>query len=150
MAQTKIQLEFPYSNDWLYGYVNTNSDGRETLTLYNSDNDRSSTQYARYLLAVYLKRYLTADEHVDHIDGDKNNNNLNNLQILSLHENNVKTHKKPDIQLVCPICRKPFTRTHTQLRGKKHLIDTNTLCCSRSCGSAQGHKTKLNNRKDNS
>ena len=145
MVQTKIQLEFPYSNDWLHGYVNVNSDGRRTLTLYNSHNSRSSTQYARYLMAVYLKRYLKPEEHIDHIDNDKTNDSLSNLQILSLHENNIKTHKKPDIRLVCPICKNVFTRSCTQLRGKKHLINTNTLCCSRSCGAKQGNNTKLNN-----
>ena len=145
MAQTKIQLEFPYSDDWLHGYININSDGRRTLTLYNSDDNRSSTQYARYLMAVYLKRYLRPEEHIDHIDNDKTNDNLNNLQILSLHENNIKTHKKPDICLVCPVCKKPFTRSCTQLRGKKHLINTGILCCSRSCGAKQGYTTRLNN-----
>lgn len=145
MAQTKIQLQLPYASDWIHGYINVNSDGRRTVTLYNCSTDRSSTQYARYLMAVHLNRYLTAEEHVDHIDNDKTNDNLDNLQILSLKENNQKTFKQPDVNLVCPACKKPFTRTLTQLRGKKHLIESNSICCSRSCGGKFSHITKHNN-----
>ena len=143
MANTKITLEYPYKEDWKSGYVNINPDGRATLALYNSHNNRSSTQYARYLLAVHLKRYLNEDEHVDHIDGDKTNDDIDNLQILTLAENNRKTHKKPDVELVCPMCKKHFTRTRTQLTGKckQEKVKNGTLCCSRSCGSKYFHKT---------
>ena len=58
LSSTKIDLEYPYNTKWKYGYLNINSEGRRTLTLYNSPSDRSSTQYARYLLAVSLGSFL--------------------------------------------------------------------------------------------
>ena len=79
---TKIDLLPPYSEDWKSGYLNINSEGRRTLALYNSPSDRSSTQYARYILAVSLGRYLTDNEEADHIDGDKTNDDIKNIQIL--------------------------------------------------------------------
>ena len=136
MGKTLIKLEYPYSARWEKGYLNVNSEGRKTLTLYNSHSDRSSTQYARYLMAVYIGRFLTKDEHVDHIDGDKTNDNLENLQILSPTENNRKTHCKPPIVCCCPVCKRIFTSTKRQLWGKSPT----TKCCSRSCASKKKYK----------
>ena len=83
---TLIDLEYPYNEIWKKGYLNTNKENRKTLTLYNSHGDRSSTQYARYLLAVSLGRFLTEQEHVDHIDNDKTNDSLENLRVVSIKE----------------------------------------------------------------
>ena len=88
--KTLIILSEPYSLDWSKGYLNTNTEGRRTLTLYNNNANRSSTQYARYLLSVKLGRYLTKDEEVDHIDGDKTNDSISNLQILGKKQNRQK------------------------------------------------------------
>ena len=70
--------------------MNINSEGRKTLSLYNSHEDRSSTQYARYLISVHIGRFLEPSEHVDHIDNDKKNDDMSNLQVLTLAENNIK------------------------------------------------------------
>lgn len=130
----KITLEYPYNEKWKSGYIQINPEGRKTLILFNNSKDRTSTQYARYLLAVKLGRFLTEDETVDHINGNKQDDSLENLQILSRKDNISKTCKKPDIELVCPICGKHFTRTATQLRGKKQKALEGKLCCSRKCG----------------
>lgn len=78
----KIDLQPPYSEDWRMGYLVTNPEGRRTVILYNSKESRSSTQYARYLCAVKLGRYLSESETVDHIDGDKTNDSIENLQVI--------------------------------------------------------------------
>ena len=140
----KIELKYPYNKVWKYGYVSINGEGRETLTLYNSNNDRSVTQYARYLLAVKLGRFLTEDETVDHIDGDKTNNSIDNLQILSIVDNIRKSQKKPDFICICPVCKKVFRRSHNHpsVRGKekKLKIERGELCCSRKCGGIFSHR----------
>ena len=140
---TKIKLEPPYDK-WKYGYLNINSNGRRTLTLYNSHKDRTSTQYARYLMAVSLGRFLSAIEHVDHKDEDKTNDDIENLQILSLRENNIKTHKMPNENFICPICEKTFTKTRTQLNKNIKWRDgrRSEITCSRKCGALFGHKNK--------
>lgn len=140
MSKTKIELEHPYNTKWRWGYLNINSEGRETLVLYLDSKNKTSTQYARYLLAVSLGRFLTDDEQVDHIDDDKTNNDLSNLQILSPKENQWKSNKLPNVSLKCPVCKKNFYRTRTQLRGKLDRIQGNDICCSRSCG----RKSKIN------
>lgn len=138
----KIDLEFPYSEIWKSGYVVTNKENRKTLLLVNDKKDRSSTQYARYLLAVKLKRFLTSDETVDHVNDDKTDDSLENLQILTRKDNLVKANKYPDVKLICPICKDTFYRTLTQLRGKKERIENNMVACSRSCGGKLSHITK--------
>ena len=141
MSKTRIELERPYSVDWKYGYLVTNPQNRKTVILYNNHKDRSSTQYARYLMAVKLGRYLAKNETVDHIDEDKTNDSLTNLQILSMRDNLVKANKKPNFQLVCPICKKSFEKTHTQMRGKKDRAANNMIACSRKCGGKLSHIT---------
>ena len=94
MANAEIKLEYPYSEIWKKGYIVVNPEGRRTLILFNSSDDRTSTQYARYLLAVKLGRFLNDDEQVDHKDNDKTNDALGNLQILSKQENIAKSNKR--------------------------------------------------------
>lgn len=132
---TKIDLEYPYNQDWERGYLNVNSEGRATLTLYNSQEDRSSTQYARYLLAVKLNRYLTSDEEVDHIDDDKFNNCISNLQLLSSKENRDKMNHRRGVSMVeylCPVCEKVFS---IKKRNSPLIVKyKKSATCSRTCG----------------
>ena len=141
---TKIQLEYPYNERWKSGYVVTNKENRRTLILVNSEQDRSSTQYARYLIAVKIGRFLSNEETVDHIDNDKTNDNIENLQILSIAENCRKSSKLPDVKLICPICGKVFYKTQSQLRGKKDRAKEGNIACSRTCGGKLSHVTKDN------
>lgn len=128
-----MELEYPYNERWSKGYIVTNKENRKTLILYNSPKDRSSTQYARYLMAIKLGRFLMNGETVDHIDGDKTNDSIDNLQLLSRAENIRKSCKKPDIILKCPVCGKMFTRTRSQLRGRLDRAFKNDVCCSIEC-----------------
>jgi len=135
----KIKLEYPYSEHWKIGYLVTNKENRKTLLLYNSHTDRSSTQYARYLLAVNIGRYLLNDECVDHIDNDKTNDDIKNLQILTVSENNKKQGKIIGhlmVELKCPNCGKLFNRYKNQV----HSIKSGKLSfCSRKCGYILNH-----------
>lgn len=142
---TKFELEYPYNERWKAGYLVTNKEKRKTVILVNDKNDRTSTQYARYLISVKLGRFLTEDETVDHIDNDKTNDNIDNLQILTRAENNYKEFKKPDVELICPICKTIFYRSLTWLRGKKDRAKTNMIACSRGCGGKLSHITKNKN-----
>ena len=125
----KIQLEYHYSQDWNKGYLVTNSENRRTVILFNNSKHRSSVSYARYLMSIILKRYLTKEEHVDHIDNDKTNDILTNLQILTPKENNRKSFLKGEtlVNFICPICKKEFKLTARQSHKKEP-------CCSRQCG----------------
>lgn len=139
ISKTKIELEYPYSKDWEKGYLVVNKENRRTLILYRGINGngqkRSSTQYARYKLAVHLGRYLTEDETVDHIDNDKTNDDISNLQILSKYENIRKSQKKlPPLIGTCFICGKSFNVRRNLTIVKRLKYKNNELCCSRECG----------------
>lgn len=137
-SKTKIKLEYPYSQDWEAGYLVTNKENRKTVILYNGINGntqkRSSTQYARYKLAVSLGRYLTKDETVDHIDNDKTNDDISNLQILSRRDNICKSQKKPPLIATCFVCGKSFNVRRNLTIEKRLKYEKNELCCSRECG----------------
>lgn len=146
--RTKIQLEYPYSEDWDSGYLVINKENRKTLILYNGINGnsqkRSSTQYARYKLTVSLGRYLTKNETVDHIDGDKTNDDISNLQILSMCDNIRKSQKKPPLVSTCFICGKSFNVRRNITVETRLKYKNNELCCSRKCRSIKRRITLKN------
>ncbi|AUR82668.1 hypothetical protein NVP1026O_077 [Vibrio phage 1.026.O._10N.222.49.C7] len=144
MADTLIELQHPYSADWRKAYLNINSDGRRTLTLYNSDDDRSSTQYARYLLAVKLGRYLTKDETVDHIDDDKTNDDVSNLQLMSMVDNLKK--RTVYLEGLCFICGTTIKRAKGSVRPKARQIALiqGQSTCGRECRSIKTSRTLKN------
>jgi hypothetical protein len=107
-------LEYPYSEDWNKGYLVINPEGRRTVILFNTHADRSSTQYARYLLAVKEGRYLTTDEEADHRDDDKTNDDLRNLRIVTPEQNKLKRdnllmNNNPIWDVTCPGCDNIFS-----------------------------------------
>lgn len=131
----KIDLEYPYSERWRRGYIVVNPERRQTVILYNTDKDRSSVSYARYLMAVNLGRFLEPDEHVDHIDNYKTNDSINNLQILTQTENTRKSAKgRTFLKFICPVCKRAFELESRQ----SHRVNP---ACSRKCG-----RMKSNNR----
>lgn len=79
-----------YASKYKAAYLTTNPEGRKTIALVEYGGKRTSTAYARYLLACHLGRFLKREEHVDHIDNDKSNDEIGNLQLLSPEENRSK------------------------------------------------------------
>lgn len=134
----KIELEYPYNQDWDKGYLVTNPEGRKTVILYNSHNKRSSTAYARYLISVKEGRYLSEGEEVDHINDDRTDDRLENLQILSSKENRdkqiakIKLETDSDMELCCPVCNSLFKYKRSNYRY--HIKNgRNKFYCSRDC-----------------
>ena len=42
--------------------------------------------YPKYLMEIYLERYLEENKTIDHIDGNPLNNELSNLRVLNRQE----------------------------------------------------------------
>lgn len=130
----KIETEFPFDNE--NGYVVKNRDNRKMVCLVNKHTKRRTTiSLARYLMSVKEKRILDSKEHVDHINGNKEDDRIENLQILSQLENSRKSflERKLTLKMVtlkCPECgkimEKPLRNTHLQKKG--HYSS-----CSREC-----------------
>lgn len=127
----KMDLEYPYNQDWQHGYLVVNPEGRKTVILFNSDKDRSSTAYARYLLAVKAGRYLTENEEADHIDSDRTNDCIDNLQILTIEQHKEKSlfesPGKTYVEFTCQYCGELFKREIRQIKPY-------TKYCSKRCG----------------
>lgn len=107
---------------------------------------RTNVSYARFLMSTHLKRFLTNEEHVDHIDGNKTNDAIENLQILSCVENNRKkvierNESSIPIKLTCPVCNKEFQRSPRNVNHK--VANGKVPSCSRQCGAIFGSHKKI-------
>lgn len=134
----RIELEYPYTTKWLSGYTVINRENRKHVLLISEDGSRSSTSYARYLMSVYLGRFLNEDEYVDHIDDDKTNDVIENLQILTFLENSRKEANRRGrlmAEIKCPVCGSIFTRRKGLTQALESLKGKVT-CCSKACSSS--------------
>lgn len=132
----KIELDYPFNEQFKSGYLLTNKEPRRVVCLVGKDNSKTSVSYARYLLSCHLRRFLTKDEHVDHKDNNKLNDFVDNLQILTNLENNKKSAKGQTLKdFKCSICGKTFQLTARQSHKKEPT-------CSRKCGGIKSHLTK--------
>lgn len=126
----KIEIQYPFIN-YKAAYLVTNKEPRRNVILVKEDNTKTTISYARYLMSIHLGRFLTKEEHVDHIDNNKMNDCIENYQILSKLENNRKASKgRKYIKMKCPNCGKIFdiyyNQSHIQKKGK-------FSSCSRKC-----------------
>jgi HNH endonuclease len=128
----KLELAEPYKSRYRLGYLVTDTDGRKKVVLFNSEKDRTSTLFSRYLLSVSLGRFLGSDEHVDHINDDRTDDRLENLQILTVADNVRKSNfiedKLSHIKhgtlngyryCKCDLCRKAKAEWTREYRRKK-------------------------------
>lgn len=130
----RIDTEYPF--DTMIGWVIRGSDGRMIVCLMDkASKARTTTSLARYRMSVKERRILGANEHVDHIDGDKTNDSIDNLQILSMSKNSDKYIKQAGvsramIEMRCPGCGGIFKRrtnqSHRQKGGRYSV-------CSKPC-----------------
>lgn len=131
----RIELEYPYSADWRFGYLVINKEPRRNVILFNSDKDRSTVSYARYLMAVDMGEYISPDLVVDHINGDKLDDRIENYQLLTNQENVAKGARQNNsteqlVDLICGTCGCEFTKP----RNQTHLVvEKQSTYCSRHC-----------------
>lgn len=132
----------PYASKYARIYLITGGDGRKSVVLYNSAEDRLTISYARYLYTVGSNAFIPAGFEVDHINGQKTDDRYENLQLLSQEDNLKKQYverglSRQYVRFSC-ICGKEFdkprNKTHLVVRGKV------TDCCSRSCAAKASHR----------
>ena len=123
-----INLEEPYSSLYRKGYLRISKDGRKRVDLFNSNSDRTTISYARYVMCVNLGYVLSKDYEVDHIDRDKNNDDISNLQVLSVEEHRQKNSKEMTTGrnctiVVCGYCNKEILRENRTLKYNNYYCD---------------------------
>ena len=126
-----FDLEEPFKSLYKRSYLRVDKFGRKRVDLVNSDKDRTTIAYARYLMCVKIGYILSSEYEVDHIDRDCSNDEIDNLQILTreehLHKTTLEMTTGRNTRIVnCACCGKAFEREVRQIRNKKQL-------CSRSC-----------------
>lgn len=62
---------------------------------------------AWHIASIKVGRWLSTDEHVHHIDGNKLNNDIDNLEVLSCSEH-AKRHKGETPEAICIVCGTSF------------------------------------------
>ena len=128
----KITLEEPFASVWKSGYLRkSKQDGRSRVDLFNSNADRTTISYARYLLSIKLGRFLAENEEADHINKDNTDDSLDNIQLLTVEEHRAKTGNerrgRAFVTLICPQCLQEFQK-------EARFIKPDTIPkCSRRC-----------------
>lgn len=115
--------------------------------MLNGSRSHSTTMsYPKWLMQQHLKRDLSPNEHVDHIDGDIDNNDLSNLQLLSPEDNSRKWWQQSGaldrayIELVCQTCGCAFKRTRSQEEGRIAKNRSGPFCGKTCVGKAHPMK----------
>ena len=124
-------LEEPFKSLYKRSYLREDKLGRKRVDLVNSEKDRTTISYARYLMCVKLGYLLSSEYEVDHIDRDCSNDEISNLQVLTKEEHLLKTTKEATTGrttklLTCECCGKHFEREVRQIRNNRQF-------CSYSC-----------------
>ena len=110
-------------------------DGRLRIVGVDKDKKHHTISYPRYLMEMYLGRYLDKDEQIDHIDGNPLNNEIKNLRIIKKGEHQYQDAKRNrDVIVYCKMCGKPFLIKGSNLynRNRKDRNQSGYFC-SRHC-----------------
>jgi len=136
-----ISLQEPFSSRWRNGYLVVNPENRKNVVLYNSEADRTTISYARYLMCVHLGYILSDEYEVDHKDDDKTNDRIDNLQVLTKAQNLIKQATKDfENQVVYGYscannCGTYFTLTERQIKMRLNQ-GVEMAFCSHSCAAS--------------
>ena len=97
----------------------------------------------RVIMERKIKRYLTSNEVVHHIDGNKHNNEVSNLQLMSASEHNRLHSSKGRTycSFVCPVCGITFEKEKRQV--KANVLNPK---CSRRCNGTASRQIQLSCR----
>lgn len=107
------------------------------MVMVHPDGRKQTVSYPKYLVEVYLNRYLSDEETVDHIDGDFTNNDLSNLRVVER-----STHSFEDVVVnsdethICIWCKSPFIISGSKLRYRNRRSSSGF--CSKKCTGQYG------------
>ena len=101
----------------------------------------------RYIIELDLGRYLTKNEVVHHVDGNKLNNEENNLKLMSHSEHSKITNTKINpSNRICNICKSDKTWLRKTGSPQWHIYEDNKIICVKCRSKIYYHnKIKKNN-----
>jgi hypothetical protein len=90
----------------------------------------------RHVLSVQLKRWLTAEEAVHFIDGDKTNCDLTNLELILMKDRHkYSLPRGGTVTLHCAYCQQPFVTQLSRQEKRRH--------CSKECSLKSAQRLHL-------
>ncbi len=140
-----IELAPPFKKKWIKGYLRQSKDGRMRVDLFNSNSDRTTITYARYLMCVKLGYELRNDLEVDHKNGDHSNDNIENLEVLSKEDHRAKSGKENTMRclFVCPVCGKELYLSPSRVKIRKTCSSSCNMKRTRQSGKHVGAGVKI-------
>lgn len=118
---------------------------------YPNTDKQGRIREHRYVMEKYLGRYLTADEHIHHINRDKLDNRIENLQIIS-NSQHISNHmkgnqygKKDMSGRVCSLCNSDKTRINKNGTPEWRLDEDGNWLCKNCYGKIKYKKIVVDN-----
>jgi hypothetical protein len=103
-----------------------------------ADGAKKTTSYARFLVEQDLGRWLSSDEHVDHIDKNCSNDEMWNLQILTPEENWARSRRQAEVYyFFCPVCKIAASQPAGKVRHNRKQGKSGPYCSKRCARAAQ-------------
>jgi hypothetical protein len=131
-----VPATYPYEGYRVYKVYHKRID-RYMAILFESNERRTSTAWAKYVYETHHKVKLPKGQQVDHRDENRLNDDISNLQVLTKKDNiekNVATRPpRKTVDLVCPVCQQTFTRRIGQTNLVPCRKNQRRVFCSRVC-----------------
>lgn len=128
----------------VFGPYRRKSDGREMVIVVDSQGNRRTTTYAKFLMEQHLGRQLHPDlETVDHLDGNLDNNDISNFRLVPRDQHSADdTRRVKNVKFNCSMCQKEFERSPRLVRDKSKKGATG-IFCSRQCAGKYNRQVQL-------
>ena len=121
-----IKVNGPYLN---------RTQNRKFVQYVYADKRKRVITYAKYLMEQLLKRELSSEEEVDHIDRNKLNDVIENLQILNKNIHIILDAKRAKlVEIECVRCHKKCMKKTSSLRSNSKSGYAGPFCGKKCTG----------------
>ncbi len=103
---------------------------------------KGSVYHHRHVASLKVGHWLSSDEIVHHIDGNRQNNDPDNLEVLTRaeHAHEHKFQTDPETNCICVVCGAPFRLSLSHVKRR--------VTCSKACMAALYQKRERVSKTD--